>query len=146
MSFRFLSPLHRARRDIERHLEPRLAGLGVSGPEAHLLSYLAAYGPCPVSDLQRVFGHKPSTLTGMLDRLAALALLTREPHPRDRRSSLVGLTPEGRRRAARIVRMLRALERRIRGRVTRAQLSGFEAVLAAVEAATAGPSGRKQDP
>lgn len=146
MSLFFLSPLHRATRRITRHLEPPLAELGVSGPEGHLLTYLAGYGPCPVSELYRVFGHKPSTLTGMLDRLAGLELVTRAPHPDDRRSLLVALTPEGRRRAERITRLLRALERRIRARITRAQLSGFEAVVAAIEAATTDHSGSGRTP
>lgn len=68
---------------------------GVEPNEGHLLTYTTLYGPCPVSQLSRVFGHKPSTLTGILDRLEGAGLLVREPNEADRRSFLIRVTPEG---------------------------------------------------
>ena len=92
MALKFLSPIHKSTRQIELYLEGRMAELGVSNPEGHLLSYLASYAPCPVGDLRRVFGYKGSTLTSMLDRLERRGLITRGAHPGDRRSFLVELS------------------------------------------------------
>ncbi len=139
MPLRYLSPLHKATRRIADHLEPRMAGLGLSNPEAHLISYLGPYGPCPVSRLRAVFGHKGSTLTAMLDRLERRGFITRVVHPEDRRSFLIGLTTRGRRQAGRVQAVIDALEAAIDRGVSERDLAGFRRVLDAVEAAAAVP-------
>ncbi len=139
MALLFLSPIHKAGRQIALHLEPRLRDLEVSNPEGHLISYLRSYGPCPVAQIRAVFGFKGSTLTGILDRLQMRGLLVREILPEDRRSYRLGLTPEGRRLGERIQRHLDALEAGIRTRVRPADLEGFRNVMAAIAAATRQP-------
>ncbi len=129
MARHFLSPIHKATRQLALYLEPRLAELGVSNAEGHLLSYLEAYGPCAIAELRRVLGHKKSTLSSMLDRLSARGLITRAVHPRDRRSFLTGLTDEGRAAARRIAEELVAMEAEIAGRLSERDLEGFRTVL-----------------
>lgn len=136
MSLHFLSPLHKASRQISIYLEHQTGALGVSPPEGHLLSYLATYAPAPVGELVRVFGLKQSTLTSMLDRLETAGFLRRAVNPDDRRSLLVRLRPAGRRLTARLNRRLAALEREIDARVSATEMSGFSAVMAAIEALT----------
>jgi DNA-binding HxlR family transcriptional regulator len=109
-----LSPLHRAMRQVALHFEEALRDLPVSGIEGHVLSFLARYSPTSCGELTRVFGVKPSTLTSMLDRLAARGLLAR-----------------------RIDHGVRAFEGRLRARVSEADLRGFRAVLDAIAAETA---------
>jgi len=136
MALHFLSPLHKASRQITMHLEARTRALGVSPTEGHLLTYLARYAPAPVGELVRVFGTKQSTLTSILDRLEAAGLLRRLPNPDDRRSFLLRLTPRGGRLAAGLNRDLIALEREIGRRVSARDQAGFAAVMAAVGAVT----------
>ncbi len=136
MALHFLSPLHKASRQISVYLEERTRALGVSPGEGHLLSYLRTYAPAPVGELVRVFGLKQSTLTSTLDRLEAAGLIRREVNPGDRRSLLIRLSPAGHTLTARLNRCLTGLEREIRAHVTAADVAGFAAVMGAVEAVT----------
>ena len=136
MALRYLSPIHSAVRQITLYLEPQCAVLGVSPAEGHLLSYLRTYAPCPIVEIVRVFGIRPSTMTSILERLAERDLILRAPDPDDRRSVRVSLTREGRAVAERIHRMIRDLEGRIGTHVGKRELAGFRSVMGAVEAAT----------
>src|ERR1700750_285363 len=95
MALDFLSPLHKASRQISVYLETHTRALGVSPGEGHLLTYLSSYGPVQVGELVRVFGMKQSTLPSMLARRERAGLVVREPNPGDRRSFLVGVTEAG---------------------------------------------------
>ena len=130
----YLSPLHRATRQIALWFEehaPDHASI-----EGHLLTYLVPYGPCPVSELTRVFGAKHSTMTSILDRLEERGLVARSENPHDRRSLLVGLTGKGRKAAARVNALVEALEAAIGERVSPRDRAGFQKVMKAIEDAT----------
>ncbi len=128
----FLSPIHKASRQIAVYLEGQMEDLDVSPLEGHVLSYLRSYAPCPISELGRVFGLKGSTLTSMLDRLEDREIIGREINPDDRRSFVIKLTREGRRLADRIQKIVEELEQLL-GRVVGANdVKGFEAVMAAI--------------
>lgn len=135
MALTFLSPLHRAVRQIGLWFEGRLPA-GMIGTEGHLLSYLVPYGPCPVSELVRVFGLKHSTMTSILDRLEERGLVERKDNPDDKRSWLVGLTRKGLRAAARVNVLVEEIEREIGGRVSKRDLAGFQRVMDAIGEAT----------
>jgi len=134
MALTFLSPLHRATRQIGLWFEERLTD--VAGMEGHLLSYLVPYGPCTVSELVRVFGVKHSTMTSVLDRLEERGLVERKDNPEDKRSYLVGLTAKGRKSAARVNVLVEEIEREIGKRVSKRDLEGFKRVIDAVGEAT----------
>lgn len=136
MPLRYLSPIHKAVREITLYLTPRCAALGVSPAEGHLLSYLRTYAPCSIAEILRVFGAPPSTMTSVLERLAERGLILRQPDPGDRRSILIRLTREGKAVADRLERVLRDLEARIGAGVGTRELAGFRSVMSAVEAAT----------
>src|SRR5215212_6058098 len=95
MALEFLSPLHKASRQISVYLETHTRELGVSPAEGHVITYLGSYGHVQVGELVRVFGMKQSTLTSMLDRLERAGLVHRDPHPDDRRSFLVNVHEDG---------------------------------------------------
>jgi MarR family transcriptional regulator, organic hydroperoxide resistance regulator len=136
MALRFLSPLHKASRQITLDLEKSCDGWGVSPGEAHLLSYLNLYAPCPIAEILRVFGHKPSTMTSMLERLADHGLIRRDTDPDDRRSVLVTLTGKGKKLAARINAAVKNLEDRIAKHTNERAIAGFQAVMEAIAQAT----------
>lgn len=132
MQLQFLSPIHKASRQITIYLERATIELGVSPGEGHLLSYLRSYAPCPVSELERVFGHKRSTLTSMLDRLAERDLLTRQINSTDRRSFTIELTPDGRKLAGKLRKVLEAFEQDVKDQVNDKQMAGFRSVMQAI--------------
>ena len=136
MALDFLSPLHKASRQISVYLETHTREVGVSPAEGHVLTYLRSYAPAPIGDLVRVFGLKQSTLTSMLDRLQDSGFVRRETNPADRRSFLVQLSEEGRVLADRLNRCLLALEDEIRQHLKPRDMEGFRAVMSAVEEVT----------
>jgi MarR family transcriptional regulator, organic hydroperoxide resistance regulator len=133
MALDFLSPLHKASRQISVYLESRTRELGVSPIEGHVLTYLRSYAPASIRDLVRVFGIKQSTFTSLLDRLEQDGFVRRSINPEDRRSFLIHITDEGKELAARLNRLLRSLEDDIRERVEARDVKGFHAVMGAVE-------------
>lgn len=146
---RFLSPIHKASRQIAMRLERCVEGEPVAVCEAHVVAYLGSYAPAPVGELVRIFGHKASTMTSMLDRLEDAGIVARVPNPEDRRSSLVDLSADGRSLAARIRRRTEELEADIAKRTTAADRKGFENVMKAIADATgiavrANPNDSKQ--
>ena len=128
----FLSPLHKATRQLSLHIENLLADLGASPQEGHLLTYLNKYAPAPVGELVRVFGFKQSTLTSILDRLERTGLVQRSINPEDRRSFLVHITDAGRVVAEQSNRRLEAMEGEILALVSARDVKGFEAVMRAM--------------
>jgi len=132
MPLRFLSPIHRATRQLSIHLEGRGSKLGISPEQGHLLTYLLSYGPCPIGEFHRVFGYKRSTLTSMLDRMVERGWIERHLLPTDRRSFNIELTDRGRRLARQVRQDLEALEEEIMQRLEPEALAGFQTVMQAI--------------
>ena len=109
MSIELILQLHRATHRVGLFLAASEPALGVSQAEAHILAFLSQAGRSPIGAVHRAFAHKRSTLTGVLDRLESKGWLTREPHPEDRRSILLRLTPKGARQATRVKEAMAAL-------------------------------------
>ncbi len=131
-----LSPLHKALRQITLHISAQTARYGLSSEEGHLLTYVAPYGPCPITELVRVFGLSASTLTGMLDRMESAGQLARRPNPADRRSFLIEATPAGQATARELNEVLVGFEAEVRERVGEDEIAGFRAVMQAVQEVT----------
>ena len=136
MALQFLSPLHKATRQLTVYLEAGGLEPGLSPAEGHLLTYLRSYAPASIGELLRVFGIKQSTFTSMLDRLEKAGFIRREMNPADRRSFLIHITDDGRERADQSTRVLLELEDAIRSRVGARDMEGFNAVMRAIEEVT----------
>nr|WP_062395908.1 MarR family transcriptional regulator [Pseudonocardia sp. AL041005-10] len=80
--------------DEYRRAEAAALGIGVA--EAAVLGEIHHRGPLPPSALVVRLGIASAGVTALLDRLTVAGLVQREPHPTDRRSVLVTLTPRGR--------------------------------------------------
>jgi MarR family transcriptional regulator, organic hydroperoxide resistance regulator len=76
-------------------LDAALADLALTAGEVNALACFGTAGALPVRELVVATGQKPSTLTGVLDRLERRGLLERAPHPTDRRALQAKLTSEG---------------------------------------------------
>ncbi|MFN7150268.1 MAG: MarR family winged helix-turn-helix transcriptional regulator [Microthrixaceae bacterium] len=94
-----------------QHLEACAERHGLSGQLAIALLQLRSPWPAGVADREDGLPMRelacrlhcdPSQLTGIADRLEAMALVERRPDPADRRVKLLGLTPRGERLAHRL--------------------------------------------
>ena len=108
-------------------LDATLADLRLTAGEVNALACFGGADAVPLRALVAATGQKPSTLTGVLDRLERRRLLTRAPHPDDRRALQVALTPAGRGARAQVDATFADLDRRLPGEA--------RALLAAVDRA-----------
>jgi len=72
-----------------------IEALGLTPSRTHLLWELGQRGPVPQRVLAEALKVTPRAVTGLVDALAADGLVTREPHPGDRRATLVTFTSRG---------------------------------------------------
>ena len=90
-----LIALQRATHALVLALDAELEALGISASETNLIACLSAEGPRRIGELVAATGQRPSTVTGILDRLERRGLVERQLDPADRRSFRIGLTPDG---------------------------------------------------
>jgi DNA-binding MarR family transcriptional regulator len=69
---------------------------GVTPSQQSAIVVLDRFGDMPVGELANRESIQPASLTRILDALEAAGYVTRERHPEDRRSVIVGLTAGGR--------------------------------------------------
>jgi DNA-binding MarR family transcriptional regulator len=72
-----------------------LARHGLTPVRAHLAWELHHRGAATQRTIADWLGVTPRNVTGLVDAMVDIAFVTREPHPRDRRATLVTLTPHG---------------------------------------------------
>ena len=88
--------LTRASWRLRRASVKELAPLGLTFAQSRVLRILARRDePMRMGDLAARFEVAPRSATSMIDSLEALGLVERRADPTDRRSVLVGLTPDG---------------------------------------------------
>ena len=68
---------------------------GLTTARVHLLRVLGEAGPSTQRSLAGALGVSPRNITGLVDGLVASGHVSREPHPSDRRATLVTPTPLG---------------------------------------------------
>jgi DNA-binding MarR family transcriptional regulator len=90
-------------------LDHELAHLRLSAAEINVLACFTQPSRT-VRELVGLTGQRPSTLTGVLDRLERRGLIERRPHPTDRRSIAVHLTGDGRAVAEEVAAAFAAVE------------------------------------
>ena len=123
--------IHRATHQIGLFIQRSVPGL--TQAEAHILCHLHESKDATVAALHQAFAHRRSTLTSVLDRLAAAGLIAREPSQTDRRSFVISLTPAGRKKAAKVHRLLESLENSVLEGTGRRRLELFNQLLHQLE-------------
>jgi len=106
---KILPQLHRAIHQLGLFIAAP-EGIDVTQAEAIILAFLSDHQRATMSELHRAFGHKRSTLTSVVDRLAARGLVNRKVSSGDRRSFVVSLSRKGSAVARRLHRRLAGLE------------------------------------
>lgn len=113
-------------------LAAELVDHDLSASEINALANLADGGGRTVSQLGAAIGIRPTTLTGVLDRLERRGYLTRNARAGDRRAVLIELTPAGRETAVTVQEAISGLERRALADVPADAIAGFHRVLRAL--------------
>jgi DNA-binding MarR family transcriptional regulator len=100
-------------------LDDELEGLDLSAAEINVLACLTETERPTVRLLGDATAQRPSTLTGVLDRLERRRLVERRANPADRRSTLVVLTPAGRAAARKVANAYERVAARVPARTAR---------------------------
>ncbi|MBL1087313.1 MarR family transcriptional regulator [Streptomyces actinomycinicus] len=127
-----LLTLQRATHATLQLIAAELVDLDLTASEINALANLADGKGRTVSQLGAAVGARPTTLTGVLDRLERRGHITRGARIGDRRSVLIQLTDSGRATAALIRQALADLESRALAGLPAGAIAGFHAVLDAL--------------
>src|SRR5881398_2896088 len=92
----FIGDWQRVTHRLLAALDDSLADVGLPAGEVNALACFIDGESHPVRDLVEATGQRPSTLTGVLDRLESRGLIERRANPTDRRSFLIAPTAAGR--------------------------------------------------
>jgi MarR family transcriptional regulator, organic hydroperoxide resistance regulator len=135
-----IAALEAAVHPVLDHLAAELSDLGLRQAEVNVLAQLRPGTPRSVGELAAATGQRPSTLTGVLDRLEKRRLVRRRVNPADRRSFTIALTASGERAATRVHAAFAALDERVLADLPPSATDGFHHVLDALERHTKGPT------
>lgn len=80
---------------INHDMTASLASMGLTDSRAHVLWELHHRGPITQRQLAEALDVSPRNVTGLVDALVETGFVTREPHPTDRRATLVTFTEHG---------------------------------------------------
>jgi DNA-binding MarR family transcriptional regulator len=114
---------------LGRDAADSLAREGLTESRAHVVWQLQQRGPCTQATLAADLHVTPRTVTALVDGLADTGFVTREPHPTDRRATLVTFTERGRATARSLVEGHRRLARQLFGDLPDDVFAGFDAGL-----------------
>ncbi len=106
-----------------------IAALGLTPSRTHLLWELGNRGPVPQRVLADALKVTPRAITGLVDALVTTGLVTREPHPTDRRATLVTLTPKAVALVGRLKRDHEVLAQALFGPMSENELDRFRRTL-----------------
>ena len=91
-----LKALRRITRSIDLHSRELASTFGLTGPQLVCLRVVGQHGELTPSKLAQEVSLSQATITGIIDRLAARQLVTRDRRAEDRRLVTVRLTDAGR--------------------------------------------------
>ena len=109
-----------------------IEALDLTLSRTHLLWELGQRGPVTQRVLAEALKVTPRAVTGLVDALVADGLVTREPHPSDRRATLVTFTSRGERLVARLKWDYTALAHALFAPMSRREFESFGRTLAGV--------------
>ena len=92
--------INRIARLNTRWLEPKLEKLGLAVAQVPVFGAIKTFGPVSQKELARMLYVEQPTMAQLLARMERESLIERRPDPRDRRSSLIALTPKALKKAA----------------------------------------------
>jgi DNA-binding MarR family transcriptional regulator len=130
-----LIALQRATHAVVLALDEELDDLGLSASETNLIACLTPAGPRRIAELIADTGQRPSTVTGILDRLERRGLVDRQLDRDDRRSFRIALTADGASMHGWVLEGFARVAARAEQGVAAHEPADFRAVLRAIEGA-----------
>jgi DNA-binding MarR family transcriptional regulator len=117
----------------------RLVTAGLAAADAHKWDYavlvtLQEYGPASQAELSDWSGIHRSDMVAVLNTLTAAGHVARTPDPDDRRRNIISLTPAGRRRLARLDRLVAGIQDRVLAPLAPAERAELVRLLGALSA------------
>ena len=94
-TLQFMRLLWEVAHGLERASKRMTVEIGVTGPQRLVLRIVGLFPGISAGDLALILRKHPSTVTGVLQRLAAQHLLERRDDPSDRRRAVLRLTAKG---------------------------------------------------
>jgi DNA-binding MarR family transcriptional regulator len=110
-------------------MESGLGQQGMTRARAELIWRLRYQGAMTQRELSDALRCTPRNVTGLVDALESDGLVVREPHPTDRRATLVRLTDAGTQAAAAWTEGYRQLASRLFAEISGADLAHFVTIL-----------------
>jgi DNA-binding MarR family transcriptional regulator len=114
---------------LGRDAAESLAREGLTESRAHLVWQLQQRGPCTQATLAADLHVTPRTITALVDALVDTGFVTREPHPSDRRATLITFTEPGHATAQGLVDSHRRLAHQLFAGLPADAFEGFDAGL-----------------
>jgi len=114
---------------LSKDMADSLARQGLTESRAHLVWQLQQRGPCTQAALATDLHVTPRTITALVDALVDTGFVTREPHPSDRRATLVTFTERGHATAQALVDSHRQLARQLFAGLSEDGFKSFDAGL-----------------
>lgn len=118
--------------------------LGVTGPQRLVLRVIGLSPGLSAGRLAATLHLHPSTLTGILQRLVRQGVISHGTDRRDRRRSVLHLTPAGQRLNAAVAQTVESATRAALRDVARRDQAAARAVLAAITARLEAPASSKR--
>jgi DNA-binding MarR family transcriptional regulator len=117
---------------LDDDMTQAIGALGLTPARTHLLWELGRRGPVPQRVLAEALKVTPRAVTGLVDALVADDLVTRQPHPTDRRATLVTFTARGEALVAQLKGDHKALARALFASMSEREFDSFSRSLAGV--------------
>lgn len=112
---------------ISHDMASSLTALGLTEARTRVLWELQRRGPLTQRQLAEALEVTPRNITGLVDALVETEFVTREPHPHDRRATLVTFTSKGATTAAELERGHEEFAHLLFAGVSDGALAGFVA-------------------
>ena len=82
-------------RTLLRESEELVSKEGLTRAQFHALRFAAEKGPLPMKEISEKMFVTRANVTGLVDKLESKGLVRRAAHQRDRRATMIELTPKG---------------------------------------------------
>ena len=117
-------------REQRAWFERRFAAFGLTMQQAGVLARCGVFAEVSPARIAGFLGTDTAAMTRLIDQLEERGLVTRKPHPRDRRSILLEPTPPGRALLPRLRRIFMQAERTFLSGFTSSEAEQLRALLA----------------
>lgn len=128
---RLIYLLFTAQHKLKMHIKDQMlkAGLKTTLGQTGILFVLVEKNDQAMSELSRLLFLDNSTVTGLIDRLEKAGFVQRRANPKDRRVSLIHITPRGIKEADKAGQVISRINGAIKAGLSKAELESFSKTL-----------------